>query len=106
MPNKERNPNRIRRQPTPDSPPPREAGAREAPGDTTDWVEVGHEETQPQRPLDRLLLRLALARVLVDGAILVASSCSTRRARAAASSGRCGSKSATRRAARRPPGAG
>lgn len=45
MPKKERNPNRIRRQPTPDSPPPRDQGARESPrSDEPDWVEVGHLE--------------------------------------------------------------
>jgi hypothetical protein len=43
------NPNRIDRQKTPDSPPPRDQGARDAPGDTTDWVAVGHEEAEAQR---------------------------------------------------------
>jgi hypothetical protein len=43
------NPNRIDRQKTTDSPPPAGQGARDAPGDTTDWVEVGHEEAEAQR---------------------------------------------------------
>jgi hypothetical protein len=43
------NPNRINRQKNPDSPPPRARGAREAPGDGTDWIEVGHEEAEEQR---------------------------------------------------------
>jgi hypothetical protein len=49
MPNKEPNPNRIRRQPKADSPPPPDHGARMAPADTTDWVEVGREEAEAQR---------------------------------------------------------
>jgi len=43
------NPNRIDRQKKPDAPPPRAQGARDAPGDTTDWVQVGHEEAEAQR---------------------------------------------------------
>jgi hypothetical protein len=43
------NPNRIHRQKKPDSPPPRDQGAREAPVDTTDWLEVGHDEAEAQR---------------------------------------------------------
>ena len=49
MPNKEPNPNRIQRQPTPDSPPPARQGERDAPGDTTDWTTAGHEEAEEQR---------------------------------------------------------
>jgi hypothetical protein len=43
------NPNRIDRQKTTDAPPPPSQGARDAPGDTTDWVAVGHEEAEAQR---------------------------------------------------------
>ncbi len=43
------NPNRIDRQQKPDSPPPEDHGAREAPVDTTDWIAVGHEEADAQR---------------------------------------------------------
>jgi hypothetical protein len=43
------NPNKIDRQKKADSPPPAAQGAREAPLDTTDWIEVGHEEAEAQR---------------------------------------------------------
>jgi hypothetical protein len=43
------NPNRIDRQKTDDSPPPRDQGARDAPVDTTDWIAAGHEEAEAQR---------------------------------------------------------
>jgi hypothetical protein len=43
------NPNRIHSQPTPDSPPPSDQGQRDAPGDQTDWIQVGHEEAEAQR---------------------------------------------------------
>jgi hypothetical protein len=43
------NPNRIDRQKTPDSSPPPDQGKSEAPGDTTDWLEVGHDEAEAQR---------------------------------------------------------
>jgi hypothetical protein len=49
------NPNRIHRQHKPDSPPPSDQGAREAPGDTTDWIEVGHEEAERQRRTGRVV---------------------------------------------------
>jgi hypothetical protein len=49
MPNKKPNPNRIRKQPTSDSPPPPHHGAQNAPGDTTDWIAVGHEEAEARR---------------------------------------------------------
>jgi hypothetical protein len=43
------NPNRIDRQKKQDSPPPRDQGRREAPGDQTDWESVGHAEAEAQR---------------------------------------------------------
>jgi hypothetical protein len=48
-PNKEPNPNRIRRQKTPDSPPSPEHGARLSPDDDPDWIAVGHAEAEAQR---------------------------------------------------------
>jgi hypothetical protein len=49
MPNKQPNPNKIRRQPTPDSPPPPDTGARQSPDDRYDWEEVAPEEAEEQR---------------------------------------------------------
>ena len=43
------NPNKIDRQKTDDAPPPADTGARDAPGDTTDWIAVGHDEAEAQR---------------------------------------------------------
>jgi hypothetical protein len=44
MPNKEPNPNRIRRQKKPDSPPPPDHGARITPDEGPDWTAVAHAE--------------------------------------------------------------
>ncbi len=49
MPNKEPNPNRIRRQKKPDSPPPPDQGARMSPRDDPDWIAVGHDEAETER---------------------------------------------------------
>jgi hypothetical protein len=43
------NPNRIHGQPSPEPSPPPSQGARDAPTDTTDWIEVGHQEAESQR---------------------------------------------------------
>ena len=43
------NPNRVDRQKTTDAPPPSSQGSRDAPGDSTDWIAVGHEEAESQR---------------------------------------------------------
>jgi hypothetical protein len=43
------NPNRIHRQHTPDSPPPRKQGERDAPGDHTDWTAIGHREAEAEQ---------------------------------------------------------
>jgi hypothetical protein len=44
------NPNRVDRQKTIDASPPSSQGSRDAPGDTTDWIAVGHDEAESQRP--------------------------------------------------------
>jgi hypothetical protein len=49
MPNKEPNRNRIRRQKTPDSPPPPDHGERMSPDEGPDWIAVGHEEAEAER---------------------------------------------------------
>jgi hypothetical protein len=49
MPNKEPNPSRIRKQKTPDSPPPPDHGGRMSPDDDADAIALGHEEAEAQR---------------------------------------------------------
>jgi len=49
MPNTEPNPNTIERQPTDDSPPPRDQGERMSPDDDAHAIELGHEEAEEQR---------------------------------------------------------
>ena len=49
MPNTEPNPNTIERQPTDDSPPPRDQGERMSPDDDADAIEIGHAEAEAQQ---------------------------------------------------------
>jgi hypothetical protein len=49
MPSKDPNPNRIRRQKTPDSPPPANHGERMSPDADADAIAIAHEEAEAQR---------------------------------------------------------
>jgi hypothetical protein len=49
MPNKEPNPNRIRRQKKSDLPPPLYHGERMSPDDDSDAIEIAHKEAEAQR---------------------------------------------------------